>query len=69
MSTARPAEATLDPALQRITLRGDWLLEAERPRAADVVAQIEAQGLQRLAYDAQGLGAWDTGLVTFLVAM
>ncbi len=60
----------VDPANLLVRLRGIWLLETERPSVADLLPQLDAQpGLERIAYETAGIGAWDTGLVTFLVGL
>jgi phospholipid/cholesterol/gamma-HCH transport system permease protein len=50
-----------------IHVSGDWRLGAALPPADDVLEQLERQpGLRGVGYDAAALGAWDTGLLTFL---
>jgi phospholipid/cholesterol/gamma-HCH transport system permease protein len=50
----------------RISLGGDWLLAAQLPGFADVVRQVESHGAATLVFEPDGLGEWDTALLTFL---
>ncbi len=53
-----------------LRLSGDWRTEEHLPPRADAEARLAASpGLTRLAFEAEGLGAWDTGLMTFLVGI
>ncbi len=59
----RPADDTL---LLRLT--GSWTLRDDLPTIDALRREIEgASGLRRVSFDAQGLGEWDSGLLTFLV--
>jgi phospholipid/cholesterol/gamma-HCH transport system permease protein len=50
-----------------VRLAGSWRLRDHLPRAADVLGQLKSvPGVRRLGFDTAGLGAWDTGLLTFL---
>jgi len=60
---SRPSENTL---LLRLT--GDWTIGAVPPSVEEVNKQVDS-GLpvQVLTFDTQGLGRWDSGLITFLL--
>ncbi|MBC2595086.1 ABC transporter permease [Ruficoccus amylovorans] len=49
-----------------IVLRGTWKMQQQLPDS-DRVQQELAPGLSRLAFDAQGVSGWDSGLMTFLL--
>ncbi len=61
---ARPDERTLE-----VRLAGDWLLALARPSAADVARELDARPTERLRFRADGVRAWDSGLLTFLRAV
>ncbi len=51
-----------------LKLSGPWKLGSALPSADDVSRQIAAgRPVRTIAFDAQDLGAWDAGLLTFLV--
>src|SRR5262245_54173201 len=51
-------------------LSGDWKLKARLPAPVDVAKHLETGGpVRRLAFDVTRLGAWDSGLLTFLVGI
>ena len=53
-----------------VALSGDWLLGSPRPGVEAVVSEADAgPKVNRVAFDGAGLGAWDTGLLTFLVEL
>ncbi|HEX9870714.1 MAG TPA: hypothetical protein VGC99_19390 [Candidatus Tectomicrobia bacterium] len=59
------SRATEDTLLVRLS--GRWTLHSERPTVAEVQPQLDAGAhVQRLTIDTQDLGAWDSGLLTFL---
>jgi len=60
---SRPAEGAL-----RLELAGDWT-GSRRPVTADELrrALATAPAVRRLTFDARQLGAWDSGLLTFLL--
>jgi len=47
-------------------LAGSWLLSSTRPSALEVERELARGPVARLAFDARGLGRWDSGLLTFL---
>lgn len=54
----------------QVRLAGDWLLAGTLPPADPVLAELQAQPAPRaVAFDATGLGRWDTALLTRLVAV
>ena len=54
----------------RVGLAGDWKLKAGLPTPAEVGKRLEtAARVRRLAFDAAQLGAWDSGLLAFLVGV
>jgi phospholipid/cholesterol/gamma-HCH transport system permease protein len=63
MSFSRPAEDTL-----LVRLAGDWTIKQELPGVEEVQKQADSgPQLQRIAFDTQDLGRWDSGLITFLI--
>jgi phospholipid/cholesterol/gamma-HCH transport system permease protein len=62
ISFSRPTDGTL-----LVRLSGSWRMQDKQPSVSDVEQQI-ASGprVKRVAFDAQGITAWDTGLLTFL---
>jgi phospholipid/cholesterol/gamma-HCH transport system permease protein len=62
MSVERPAPETC-----LVRLAGSWRLRDHLPRASEVLGQLASvPGVRRLSFDTTQLGAWDTGLLTFL---
>ena len=63
MSFSRPTEDTL-----LVRLAGDWTLKEELPAAEELQKQADSgPPVQRIAFDTQDLGRWDSGLITFLI--
>lgn len=63
LSIDRPLADTV-----RLTLHGTWTLGQPLPSSSDLEKALETPPkAQRLAFDAKNLGAWDSGLLTFLV--
>ncbi len=59
-----------DSASVVVTLRGDWLLGADMPSVDPVLERLgQAPRPDRVAFDAESLGDWDTGLVTALISI
>lgn len=55
------------PQTLRLRLCGDWQISAGVPAAGEVLAQFSIhKDIQRLSFDASGLGNWDSGLLSFL---
>jgi phospholipid/cholesterol/gamma-HCH transport system permease protein len=53
-----------------LTLRGAWMLKAGLPPPTDVSKRLESTGhVHRLAFETTQLGAWDSGLLAFLVGV
>ena len=65
-----PWEVTVDrvgPDACLVRLAGSWRLRDRLPRASDVLRTPgTVPGIRRLAFDTTQLGAWDTGLLTFI---
>jgi phospholipid/cholesterol/gamma-HCH transport system permease protein len=59
---SRPTADTL-----RVEVVGDWHLHDDLPSAAVLQPHLEAPGVQRLTFETQALGRWDSGLVTVLL--
>lgn len=60
----------LDGGTLLLSLRGNWMLKAGLSAPAEVGRRLEAAGpVRRLAFDATQLGAWDSGLLAFLVGV
>jgi len=56
-----------DPGALRLSLAGDWRATAGLPSADQVYEQLRAgAGGGRVVFDATAIGAWDSGLLTFL---
>ena len=53
----------------RVRLAGSWRLVDDLPSAAQVEAELEHSGARRVRFDSDGLAAWDTGLLTFLLRL
>jgi phospholipid/cholesterol/gamma-HCH transport system permease protein len=65
MSFSRPTEDTL-----LVRLAGDWTIKEELPAVEEVQKQADSgPPLQRIAFDTQGLGRWDSGFITFLIKL
>ncbi|MHC4712868.1 MAG: ABC transporter permease [Planctomycetota bacterium] len=53
-----------------VRLEGQWRSAAGFPDAGEVIGKIESGGpVKRLAFDTSGLTDWDSGLLTFLLAL
>lgn len=50
-----------------IRMTGSWILRAPRPAAANLEGEIAKGGVKQVAFDATGVEAWDSGILTFLV--
>jgi len=65
-----PREVTVErlgPDACLVRLAGSWQLRDHLPRAADVLRTSgSAPGVRRLTFETTQLGAWDTGLLTFI---
>ncbi len=58
------------PAADRlmVKLSGDWKITESLPSASDVEKRFEStKGIRSIAFDTKDLGAWDSGLLTFLM--
>ena len=65
LQVARSAGDTL-----LVQLSGSWCLQDELPAATEVQQALETgPAVRRMALDAQGVTAWDTGLLTFLLKL
>jgi len=54
----------------RVALRGDWRLARQMPGPEGVLGEIEKRPLPRkVVFEADVLGSWDSGLLTFLLAV
>jgi phospholipid/cholesterol/gamma-HCH transport system permease protein len=59
-----------DPGALRLSLTGSWLLQATKPAADQIYAELRAQSDgRRVVLDGTGLEAWDSGLLTFLLKL
>ena len=53
-----------------LKLSGPWKLDSDLPTIEDVAGQIVAgRPVRTVAFDAEDLGSWDAGLLTFLVKL
>ena len=51
-----------------LRLRGDWVMREHLPSRAEVEQRLAGTpGLEKVTFEASGLGRWDTALLTFLV--
>ena len=72
MSEFAPArcEVLADPSAGdtvRLQLSGSWRLTGSLPAASDIEKELAGrQGVRQVAFDAQGVTDWDSGLLTFL---
>jgi phospholipid/cholesterol/gamma-HCH transport system permease protein len=65
MSFSRPTEDSL-----LVRLAGDWTIEEKLPAVEEVQKQADSRpSFQRIAFDTQDLGRWDSGLITFLIKL
>jgi phospholipid/cholesterol/gamma-HCH transport system permease protein len=63
LSFSRPTEDTLT-----LMLTGSWRLQSGVPSTDALQQQVEAGGtIRRLGFDTQGITAWDSGLLIFLL--
>ncbi len=74
MSTAAPptGDLTLDrPGDGSLVIRlaGAWRLEAGLPSTELVERELDSDVPKRIGFDTEGLGRWDSGILTFLVAV
>ena len=70
MASAKLAIGDRDANSLLITVAGDWLLGTDLPDVDELSPQLGRQPAPaKLRFDAGELGAWDTGLVTALVAI
>jgi len=66
--------ATLSSELQHdgtltVRLVGPWLLKHGVPPSTDLEQQLAAQPPKQVVFDATALGAWDTGVLTFVTRL
>jgi len=53
-----------------VWLGGSWTIQSELPPIAEVQQQFDARpSVQRLTFETHGLAGWDSGLLTFLLAL
>jgi phospholipid/cholesterol/gamma-HCH transport system permease protein len=68
--TPARCEILADPAVGdtvRLQMSGSWRLTGSLPAASDIEKELKGrQGARRVAFDAQGITDWDSGLLTFL---
>jgi len=64
-----PARIDFGAEAGTVTVRvtGDWRLEGDTPSSADLGAKLS--GAKRIAFDATGLGAWDSSLLSLLLGI
>ena len=64
LSSERQGDGTLT-----VRLAGPWLLKHGVPPSADLEQQLAAQPPKQVVFDATALGAWDTGVLTFVTRL
>ena len=70
MLTATIAVDPSDSGGLKVTLSGDWLLDQTLPGPDVVLDSFRSiQTAGNVEFDSADLGAWDTGLVTTLIAI
>ena len=70
MSEALLSISETDSAAVLVSFRGDWLLGGDLPAVDPVLERLgQAPQPDALAFDTEGLGDWDTGLITALIAI
>jgi phospholipid/cholesterol/gamma-HCH transport system permease protein len=52
-----------------VKLSGDWTIEQDIPSVEEVQKQVAELPVHNLAFDAQHLGRWDSGLIIFLLKL
>ena len=63
LSVTTPTSDTL-----LVKISGEWKITESLPSTADVEKALEsAKAIRRIAFDTKDLGAWDSGLLTFLI--
>jgi phospholipid/cholesterol/gamma-HCH transport system permease protein len=63
LAFSRPIEGGLT-----VHFDGDWKIGNQLPSIKDLETELEkGPQIQRLSFDTEGLGAWDSGLVAFLI--
>lgn len=62
--TLKQTESTLEAAFS-----GAWVLAADIPPLTPVLAQLDNKGVKRLVFAMQGLGKWDSLLMTELIRL
>jgi phospholipid/cholesterol/gamma-HCH transport system permease protein len=65
----RALDLSRDGSDVRLVLAGHWTLADGVPPVTPVADQIDATPVRRLSFDARGVTAWDTALVTFAFAV
>jgi phospholipid/cholesterol/gamma-HCH transport system permease protein len=65
----RALDLSRDGSDVRLVLAGPWTLADGVPPVTPVADQIDATPVRRLSFDARGVTAWDTALVTFAFAV
>ncbi|MBP1741331.1 MAG: hypothetical protein H6Q48_3624, partial [Deltaproteobacteria bacterium] len=67
-TTAALSMTTLAADTLLVRLSGEWKITEPLPATADVEKPLEsAKGIRRVSFDTKALGAWDSGLLTFLI--
>jgi phospholipid/cholesterol/gamma-HCH transport system permease protein len=64
LSSERQSDGTLT-----VRLAGPWLLKHGVPPSADLEQQLATQPPKQVVFDATALGAWDTGILTFVTRL
>lgn len=62
-------ELESDGATLWVRLGGSWTAASQRPGAPDLLREAATRGARRLRFDASGLTAWDSVLLTFLLRL
>ena len=59
-----------DAATFVLGIVGDWRLKSHLPKPVEVLQRLDVGAVpRRLTFDATGLGAWDSGLLVFLIGI
>ncbi len=76
MTTEAPARVAASAALEElpsrgwlVRLSGDWRIHSARPDPKLLLRELETKGAQSIAFDCTQIAAWDSGLLTYLLAI
>ena len=68
-SPARLAARPAKDGILVVEIAGNWLDRSALPNVAAVAQELAGSGVQTLAFDAHGLGRWDSALLVRILAL